>query len=98
MTDMDFCAPPGKKGTPDDIYVSQSIIRRNGLRQGDMVAGQLRQPKEGEKYYGLLKGRDSQRARSRVIPPPPEVRATHFGLPGRPAHTRDHTATALARD
>lgn len=65
-----FLRPPGKKGTPDDIYVSQSLIRRHGLRQGDMIAGQLRQPKEGEKYYGLLKveivnGHDPASARQR---------------------------------
>ena len=40
---------------PDDIYVSQSQIRRFGLRTGDMVIGQVRPPKENEKYYGLLR-------------------------------------------
>lgn len=39
----------------DDIYVSQSQIRRFGLRTGDMVIGQVRPPKETEKYYGLLR-------------------------------------------
>ena len=39
----------------EDIYVSQSQIRRFGLRTGDMVAGQGRQPKSGEKYYSLLR-------------------------------------------
>jgi len=38
-----------------DIYVSQSQIRRFGLRTGDMVAGQGRAPKSGEKYYSLLR-------------------------------------------
>ncbi|MEO8285567.1 MAG: transcription termination factor Rho [Chloroflexota bacterium] len=38
-----------------DIYVSQSQIRRFGLRTGDMVVGQVRAPKEGEKYYSLLR-------------------------------------------
>jgi transcription termination factor Rho len=38
-----------------DVYVSQSQIRRFGLRPGDMVAGQVRPPKESEKYYGLLR-------------------------------------------
>ena len=38
-----------------DVYVSQSQIRRFGLRAGDMVAGQVRPPKESEKYYGLLR-------------------------------------------
>ena len=40
---------------PDDIYVSQSQIRRFGLRRGDMVLGQVRPPKENERYYGLLR-------------------------------------------
>jgi transcription termination factor Rho len=39
----------------DDIYVSQSQIRRFGLRTGDMVTGQTRPPKESEKYFSLLK-------------------------------------------
>jgi len=38
-----------------DIYVSQSQIRRFGLRNGDMVAGQGRPPRNGEKYYSLLR-------------------------------------------
>ena len=40
---------------PDDIYVSPSQIRRFGLRKGDIVAGQIRPPKEGERYFALLK-------------------------------------------
>jgi transcription termination factor Rho len=40
---------------PNDIYVSQSQIRRFGLRTGDMVVGQVRPPKDNEKYYGLLR-------------------------------------------
>ena len=39
----------------DDIYVSQSQIRRFGLRTGDMVVGQVRPPKENERYYSLLR-------------------------------------------
>ncbi|HET6645145.1 MAG TPA: hypothetical protein VFG65_06575, partial [Fimbriimonadales bacterium] len=41
--------------SPDDVYVSQSQIRRFGLRTGDTVLGQAREPKEGEKYYGILR-------------------------------------------
>jgi len=41
--------------SPDDIYVSQSQIRRFGLRAGDTVIGQVRPPKESEKYFGLLR-------------------------------------------
>src|ERR1051326_3343220 len=55
---------------PDDIYVSQSQIRRFGLRTGDMVIGQVRAPKESEKYYGLLRvetvnGLDPEAAKKR---------------------------------
>jgi transcription termination factor Rho len=39
----------------DDIYVSQSQIRRFELRRGDMVEGQARRPKESEKYFGLIR-------------------------------------------
>jgi transcription termination factor Rho len=53
-----------------DIYVSQSQIRRFGLRTGDMVVGQVRAPKEGEKYYSLLRveavnGVDAETAKKR---------------------------------
>jgi transcription termination factor Rho len=55
---------------PNDIYVSQSQIRRFGLRTGDMVIGQIRPPKESEKYYGLLRvesinGMDPEEAKDR---------------------------------
>src|SRR3989337_1372583 len=40
---------------PDDIYVSPSQIRRVNLRTGDIVSGQIRPPKEGERYFALLK-------------------------------------------
>ena len=40
---------------PDDIYVSQTQIRRFNLRTGDMVIGQVRPPKDSEKYFGLLR-------------------------------------------
>ncbi len=40
---------------PDDIYISPSQIRKFGLRTGDTVSGQIRPPKEGERYFALLK-------------------------------------------
>ena len=54
----------------NDVYVSQSQIRRFMLRTGDMVTGQVRQPKDSEKYYGLLRveavnGVDPEVAKSR---------------------------------
>jgi len=41
--------------SPDDIYISPSQIRRFNLRTGDTISGEVRPPKEGEKYYALLK-------------------------------------------
>ena len=40
---------------PDDIYVSPSQIRRFNLRKGDKIAGKIRPPKEGERYFAMLK-------------------------------------------
>ena len=58
--------------SPDDIYVSPSQIRLFGLQTGDTVHGEVRPPKEGEKYYPLLKvikinGLDPQVVRDRVL-------------------------------
>ena len=55
---------------PHDIYVSQSQIRRYALRPGDYVTGQVRNPRDNEKYYGLLKveavnGIDTEAAKRR---------------------------------
>jgi transcription termination factor Rho len=55
---------------PDDVYISQSQIRRFGLRTGDFVVGQVRPLKESENYYGLLKveavnGLDPEEAKKR---------------------------------
>ena len=61
-----------ERGLPEhmDIYVSQTQIRRFGLRTGDMVSGQVRPPKDNEKYYGLLRveavnGQDPEAAKRR---------------------------------
>ena len=40
---------------PDDIYVSPSQIRRFGLKTGDSISGKIRPPKDGERYFALLK-------------------------------------------
>jgi transcription termination factor Rho len=55
---------------PEDVYVSQSQIRRFGLRTGDLVIGQVRPPKDTEKYFGLLRveavnGLDPEAAKQR---------------------------------
>ena len=52
-----FLRSPGYNYLPgaDDIYVSPSQIRKFGLRTGDTVVGEIRPPKEGERYFALLK-------------------------------------------
>ncbi len=50
-----FLRHQGLLPSSNDVYVSQSQIRRFGLRTGDMVTGQTRPPKESEKYYSLLR-------------------------------------------
>src|SRR5579884_3481832 len=57
---------------PDDIYVSPSQIRRFNLRTGDVVFGQIRPPKEGERYFALLKVEtinfeEPERAREKIL-------------------------------
>ena len=57
---------------PDDIYVSPSQIRRFNLRTGDVVSGQIRPPKEGERYFALLKVEainyeEPERAREKIL-------------------------------
>lgn len=57
--------------SPDDVYVSQSQIKLFGLKTGDTVTGTIRPPKEGEKYFPLIKvekinGRDPAYVRDRV--------------------------------
>ena len=56
---------------PDDIYVSPSQIRRFALRSGDTVEGEIRSPKDGERYFALLKlnkinFEDPEKARQKV--------------------------------
>ena len=69
---------------PNDVYVSQTQIRRFGLRAGDMVIGQVRSPRDNEKYHSLLRveavnGMNPEKARHRarfehLTPIFPEVR------------------------
>ncbi len=69
---------------PHDVYVSQSQIRRFELRTGDLIAGQIRDPKDNEKYHGILKveavnGQDPESLRGRphfdkLIPVYPDQR------------------------
>ena len=67
-----FCARSGFVQSDDDVYVSLSQIRRFGLRRGDEIAGQVREPKDNEKYNALLKvdtvnGVDPDTARQRPL-------------------------------
>ena len=57
--------------SPDDIYVSQQQIKQNGLKNGDTVTGEIRPPREGDKYFPLVKikfinGRTPEFVRDRV--------------------------------
>ena len=57
---------------PDDIYISPSQIRRFGLRTGDTISGQIRPPKEGERYFALLRVEavnfeDPEAARDKIL-------------------------------
>jgi len=66
-----FLRTGGYLPSREDVYVSQTQIRRFDMQNGDMVQGQIRPPKEGEKYYSLLKieaisGADPEAARERV--------------------------------
>jgi len=65
-----FLRQPNLKPSANDVYVSQSQIRRFALRTGDLVMGQVRPPKDSEKYYGLVRvegvnGMDADVARNR---------------------------------
>ena len=65
-----FLKPSGDQPGAGDVYVSQSQIRRFSLRTGDEVAGQVRPPKDGERYFGLVRveavnGVDPDAARNR---------------------------------
>lgn len=80
--------------SPDDVYVSQSQIKLFGLKTGDTVRGSIRPPKEGEKFFPLIKveeinGRDPEEVRDRVpfdflTPLFPEKK---FKLTGHPQET-----------
>lgn len=84
--------------SPDDIYVSQSQIKLFGLKTGDTIKGAIRPPKEGEKYFPLIKveeinGRDPEEARDRIpfdylTPLFPEKKFKLTGHPGETVSTR----------
>ena len=66
-----FLRQQGLRAGPGDVYISQSQIRRFALRTGDQVTGQVRPPKEGERYFGLIRveavnGSDPEQTRTRA--------------------------------
>ncbi|MFM2248084.1 MAG: hypothetical protein RL071_4159 [Pseudomonadota bacterium] len=74
---------------PDDVYVSPSQIRRFNLRTGDLIVGAVRAPKEGERYFALIKieqvnGRSPEAERDKLLfdnlSPTTPHRALHLGL------------------
>ena len=57
---------------PDDVYVSQNLVRRFSLRKGDTVAGEIKSPREGERYFALkdidsINGEDPAVAKTKVL-------------------------------
>lgn len=84
--------------SPDDVYVSQSQIKLFGLKTGDTVRGSIRPPKDGEKFFPLIKveeinGRDPDEARDRVpfdflTPLFPEKKFKLSGHPNESISTR----------
>src|SRR6186713_3114094 len=67
-----FMRRRGLMPSPDDVYVSSSQVRRSGLRAGDRVGGVVRAPKDGEKYWGLVRvesvnGVDPEAAKRRPV-------------------------------
>ena len=77
---------------PDDIYVSPSQIRRFGLRTGDLVDGEVRAPKEGERYFALLQGQHDQLRPAGARPPSGPLRQPDAVLPDREAQARGREA------
>ena len=84
--------------SPDDIYVSQSQIKLFGLKTGDIVKGTIRPPKDGEKFFPLLKidlinGKSTEAVRDRIpfdylTPLFPDEKIKLTGHPGASISTR----------
>lgn len=71
QSDYGFLRPINYSPSQEDVYISSSQIRRFGLRNGDLVAGKVRPPKENERYYGLMhvdsvNGKDPEEAKRRL--------------------------------
>ena len=74
---------------PDDIYVSPSQIQRFDLRTGDTISGQVRPPKDGERYFALLQGRGGQLRASRGRPQQDPLRQPDAALSAGADQARD---------
>ena len=74
---------------PDDIYISPNQIRRFGLRTGDTVEGEIRAPKDGERYFALAKSRIDQFRRPRQGAPPYLFRQSDAALSRKENHAGD---------
>ena len=75
---------------PEDIYVSPSQIRRFGLRTGDLVDGEIRPPKDKERFFALLQGGQDQRAGSGKDPQTRfRLRISRRSFPNRPVRSRN---------
>ena len=77
---------------PDDVYVSMSMVRKYGLRRGDAVIGQVRQPREGErkeKYNPLVKIDTVNGADPEISAHPGRVQQADPALPLRAAAPGD---------
>ncbi|HEV2417432.1 MAG TPA: Rho termination factor N-terminal domain-containing protein, partial [Terriglobia bacterium] len=77
---------------PDDIYVSPSQIRKFDLRTGDTISGQIRPPKEGERYFALIK------VEAINFEPPDESRNKIFFDNLTPLYPQDRLRLETAKD
>jgi transcription termination factor Rho len=73
---------------PDDIYVSPNQVRKYGLRTGDTVEGEIRAPREGERYFALTKLTAVNFDDPDAGPPPRQFRQSHAALSRREADAR----------
>ena len=73
---------------PDDIYISPNQVRKFGLRTGDTVEGEIRGPKDGERYFALTRLISINFDDPDVGPPPREFRQSHAALSRTQAQPR----------
>ena len=91
-----FMRRHGLMPSQDDVYVSSSQIRRFGLRIGDRISGSVRAPREGEKYWGMIRVDRVNGVDTGDGPPPAQVRGPHAGPSRRADQPRDRPQEPLA--